>query len=83
MNSSIITEALKYDVPERILIVEDIWDSIASIPEALPITDAQKKELDRRLEAYHSDPKKGIPWEEVKKRIKSGKKRNASNLSLA
>ena len=73
MDTSIITEALKYDITERILIVEDIWDSIASVPDALPaVTKAQKKELEIRLEAYHANPDTGSPWEIVKQRVRRG-----------
>lgn len=70
MNTSLVTEALKYDISERILIVEDIWDSIAGSPDALPVTEAQKQELDKRLKAYHENPDAGSPWEEVKQNIK-------------
>ena len=60
------TDILELSVPERILLVEDIWDSIVSIPEAVPLTDKQREELDRRLESYHKNPMAGSPWEEVK-----------------
>ena len=66
-----IANLLKLSVPERILIVEDIWDSIAVIPKAVQLTEAQKTELNRRLEAYHQDPSLGSPWEDVKLRISS------------
>ncbi|MCK4983044.1 MAG: addiction module protein [Victivallaceae bacterium] len=70
MNTSIVAETLKYDISERILIVEDIWDSIAGVPEAFPVTEAQKNELDKRLKAYHANPDAGSPWEVVKQRIR-------------
>jgi putative addiction module component (TIGR02574 family) len=54
--------------------VEDIWDSIAQCPEAIPVTDSQLIELDRRLEAYHRNPESGSPWDVVKKRIKESTK---------
>jgi len=74
MKKSIIAEVLQYDIPERILLVEDIWDSIANVPDAVSISDSQRKELDRRLQAYHSDPATGDPWDIVKKRIKASTK---------
>jgi len=46
-------------VEERIKVVEDLWDSIALDQKALPITDAQKAELDRRLDAYEIDKNAG------------------------
>ena len=45
------------DLPleDRIRIVEDIWDSIASDQNALPLTPEQRAVLDRRLEAFAID----------------------------
>jgi len=45
--------------------VEDLWDSIAADQVALPITDEQRAELDRRLDAYESDGIKGRVASEV------------------
>jgi putative addiction module component (TIGR02574 family) len=60
-------------IPERILIVEQIWDSIAAEQASLPLTDAQKSELDRRLDACRQSPNEGASWEEVKSRIQAKK----------
>ncbi|GMQ90390.1 MAG: hypothetical protein BMS9Abin10_0762 [Gammaproteobacteria bacterium] len=46
-------------------LVEDIWDSIAAHPETLAVTEAQKRELDRRVAEYRTDPNQGRTWEEV------------------
>jgi putative addiction module component (TIGR02574 family) len=62
-------EILGLSVPERIQLVEDIWDSIAASPESLPITDAQRQELDRRLDAYARDPSELRSWDEVRARL--------------
>jgi putative addiction module component (TIGR02574 family) len=56
-------------VEERIELIEDIWDSVAEVPDAVEIPDWHKKELDKRLEAYHRNPSAGSPWLEVKRRI--------------
>lgn len=64
-------DILELSVAERIQMVEDIWDSIAAVPEGVPLTEDQKKELDRRLEAYHRDPDAGSPWIEVRERIRN------------
>ena len=54
---------------ERILLVEEIWDSIAAEVEALDIPQSHKEELDRRLAAYHADPHAGSSWQDVKTRL--------------
>ncbi len=61
-----LSEVLKLPVQERLKLVESIWDSIAEFPEALELTESQKNELDRRLDAYDADPAAGIPWSELK-----------------
>ena len=52
-------------IVERIRLVEDLWDSIATDQVALPMTDEQRAELDRRLDAYESDGIKGRVASEV------------------
>jgi len=66
-------EIKKLSVAERIMIVEEIWDSIAADQESLEVTEAQRRELDRRLDAYHSSPKEGSSWGEVKRRVTTTK----------
>ncbi len=61
----------KLSVAERILIVEDIWDSIISTGEELPLTDEQKNEFYKRLETYYKNPNEGKKWKEVKNNIQS------------
>jgi putative addiction module component (TIGR02574 family) len=57
-------------VAERILIVEEIWDSIMNSNEEFPLSDEQKYELDKRLEAYNKNPKEIKPWSEVRDNIR-------------
>ncbi len=63
-------DILQLSVSERIQLAEDIWDSIAAIPESVPLNEYQKKELGRRLEAYHLNPDAGSLWSDVKDRIR-------------
>ena len=56
---------------ERIQLAEDLWDSLDDRPEIHPLTDAQARELDRRLEAYRRDDDPGQPWEAVLDRIEA------------
>lgn len=54
---------------ERIMLVEELWDSIAATPEAITLTEAHEHDLQRRLDAYRDDPKAGSSWDEVKARL--------------
>jgi len=69
----VLDEVLQLPVPERIRLVEVIWDSIADTPEALELSDEQKAELDRRLESLEKNPDTGSIWAEVRDRIWRGK----------
>jgi putative addiction module component (TIGR02574 family) len=68
-----VTDTLKLSIPERIQLVEDIWDTIASETESIELTENEKRIIDERLEAYHKNPDEGSPWDEVYKRIVSKK----------
>jgi len=57
----------KLSVEERILVVEDIWDSIVSSNAEYSVPDEQKKELDLRLREHADNPGKAKSWEDVKK----------------
>ncbi len=65
-SEQIIEQAKKLSVAERILLVEEIWDSIAADKETPDLTQEQKDELDRRIEADRHNPNAGRTWEEIK-----------------
>ena len=73
MNALLTSDVLKMSVPERIRLVNDIWETIAEFPESVDLNESQKAELDRRLDAYHLHPEAGAPWGEVRDRIRSRK----------
>lgn len=56
-------------VPERIQLVEDLWDRIAASEEDVPVTDAQRAELDRRIEAHRLNPEPTTSWEDARAAI--------------
>ena len=64
-----LAEVFELSPAERILLVEEIWDSLAATPDAVPVTDAQRRELDHRLAAQDRDPHGGAAWEAVKGRV--------------
>ncbi len=63
------TDTLDLSIPERIQLVEDIWDTIAAQANMVELTEEEKKIINERLEAYHQNPELGSPWEDVYKRI--------------
>ena len=61
-----ISDVLELDIPERIRLAQAIWDTIAEVPEAVPLSEVERQEIDRRLEDYRKDPSAGSPWPEVR-----------------
>lgn len=68
-----VAEILALPVRERIRLVELIWDSIAAVPETIPVSDELRAELDRRLAEFEADPESGLPWNEVRERVVQGR----------
>jgi putative addiction module component (TIGR02574 family) len=64
-----LSELLKLSPAERIQLVQDLWDSIATEPEVLPPTDEQRQELTRRSEAHRKNPEAAIPLDDALERI--------------
>lgn len=55
---------------ERLDLIEELWDSLAPTQEELVLTEAQRDELDRRLDEMDADSTLGIPWDQVMKQIR-------------
>ena len=57
-------------IEKRIKLVEDLWDSIAADQARVPLTSAQKRELNIRLDEFEVDGDVGVPGTEVIHRIR-------------
>ena len=73
MRVSDIHEIIKLSTPEKILLVEDLWDSIASDEFAVPVPQSHMEELDQRLKGYGSPPGNLLSLEELRTRIERRK----------
>lgn len=49
---------------EKAELIDELWESLEA--DALPLTEAQREELDRRLHLYDRNPSDVIPWEQVR-----------------
>ena len=60
---------------KRLELLEQLWDSLRKEPSSVPLVDAQREELDRRLDDLEADIESGaplgIPWDEVLQRIRT------------
>ena len=68
MSTVDISDLLHLSVPERIQLVEDLWDSIAAETAAadqVPVSAAQRAELRRRSDAHRRNPGEAVPLDEA------------------
>jgi len=68
-----VSEILQLSVPEKILFVEELWDSISSAESEIPIPDSHKEELDRRLKRHLKAPGELLSLDELQMRIEKRK----------
>ena len=66
------TQVFELTISEKLQLLEDLWDSIASDPDQIPVLDWQKEELARRKAAHSQNSGSGSSWEAAKERIRSG-----------
>ena len=57
-------ELVRLTPPERIALISQLWDSLED--GQLPLTDAQRAELDHRLRMLDQDRSEGVTWEALK-----------------
>jgi len=51
---------------QRIALVQEIWATIAAEPAESLLTDAQRRELQRRVAEDEANPDDVVPWDQVK-----------------
>ena len=73
VRASDIPEITKLTTAEKILLVEDLWDHIASDESAVPVPQSHLEELDRRLKKYESAPGNLLSVEELRATIERRK----------
>jgi putative addiction module component (TIGR02574 family) len=66
-----IPEITRLTIPEKILLLEDLWDSIASEESAIPVPQSHREERDRRLEEYERDPCRLLTLDDLRGRIEA------------
>lgn len=64
-----VDQLLDMPLAERIELAQAIWDSVARNPDNVPLSKAQREELDRRLDEYEQNPSEGATWESIKRSL--------------
>lgn len=56
---------------QQVELLDQLWEEVGHDPSALPLSDGDRAELDRRLDELEREGPVGIPWNEVVKQIRS------------
>ena len=65
-----LSDILKLSIAERVLLVEAIWDSIASEKKnSYKLSEEQIHILEEEMASYSKNPDEGASWDEIKARI--------------
>jgi len=68
-----LPEISKLSTPEKILLVEDLWDNIAADDSSIPVPESHKSELDKRLKRFQSTPGTLLSLDELRASIDNRK----------
>ena len=68
--NQLLEEINKLDLSEKLILIEDVWDSIALSNLELPLPERQKVELDKRYKEYKSGKLALYEWKEVHKELR-------------
>ncbi len=73
MKSISIEDIRSLSVEGRIRLAGEIWDTIPASGETVPVSEAMREELDRRIEDHQREPKSGVSWENLKRVLPKSK----------
>jgi putative addiction module component (TIGR02574 family) len=68
-----LPEISKLSTPEKILLVEDLWDSISSDESSVSVPKSHKDELDKRLKRHQTAPGTLLSLDDLRARIEKRK----------
>ena len=71
MDVTEIPQIAAMSIPEKIVFLEDLWDSIAANDRDVPVPESHISELDRRLARHGSDPSLLLSLQELQQKIAS------------
>jgi putative addiction module component (TIGR02574 family) len=68
-----IPEIARLTTAEKILLLEDLWDSIAAEESSVPVPRSHREELDRRLAQYEKEPGRLLTLDDLRERVETSK----------
>ncbi|MFA5668312.1 MAG: addiction module protein [Balneolaceae bacterium] len=70
MEDTLIKEISRLNKKEKIALVGDLWDSIATDPEQIEMPEHHQTIVEERLQTLDEDAKSGKPWSEIRNKYK-------------
>lgn len=75
MNEKIRRDLLHLSVPEKIKLIDDLWDSLEDVE--TPLSDELKAELDVCIKEHEANPREGISWAKLKASLRPARKKRS------
>lgn len=69
MHLSEIPEITRLSASEKVLLIDEIWDSIGADESALPVPRSHIEEPDRRMEEHEADPGSALALAQLQARL--------------
>ncbi len=66
--SDLTPELARLTPRQRLDLIEHLWESLED--KDIPVTDAQRAELDRRIAGFDQDREHSIPWDQLKAELR-------------
>jgi putative addiction module component (TIGR02574 family) len=76
MSTNVLEAAKSLPLPERLELLDALWESIVEEGYEPTLTQAQAEELERRLEAHKKTPHDVVDWTTIKAELDSKFNRN-------
>jgi putative addiction module component (TIGR02574 family) len=68
--SATLDEIRRLSVTDRLKLINDVWETLLE-EDPLPLSEAQAREIDRRLDAFRRDGDRGMAWEEFEEQLEA------------
>jgi putative addiction module component (TIGR02574 family) len=73
MTNPHLEELLRLPPSQRLEAIGELWDSLESQADLFPLTDEERAALDRRIAEAEADPRPGVSWSELRRRLEGGR----------
>lgn len=65
-------DLLALEPAQKLDLITQLWDSLPNTADAISIPEWHQQVIEQRLAAADAEPDAGIPWEQVRARLREG-----------